>query len=371
MSDSQLIDKGGRMEEYLRNYFLESGYFVVRGAKFTFDGREITDVDLWLYQRTSTFRRERFNVDAKNRRSPHALERILWAKGLQQSLRLDGALVATTDTRNEMREFGRKNDTVILDGSFLQRLRQRYSSAANRMSEEEMVAAVWGGKSDRIGGEWLDRTEEGKSRVLTHLDFDGCNAQLLDIKFFAEQVSLVSSRKEVACRLCYYSLSLTLITLDFLVRDFAFIERPLQIAALNNGLRFGVMGEQGAEKVFFTAARIASALLPGQNIRPAELAKQFHSESMQLPVEILSEIVLKTNQTRSLFDYARAFEALAFNRIFESPLQLSPDHKGLLGAILDFHRMDRRKFFDAFAVDSGGPPGHVQNELQMQQVPKA
>lgn len=373
MSEKLLIDKGGQMEEILRDYFLELGYFVVRGPKYTFRECEITDVDLWLYQRTSSFSRERFNVDAKNRRTPQAMERILWAKGLQQCLRLDGALVATTDTRQVLKDFGDQSGVVVLDGILLSKLKKRYLETTSRLSEEEWTTTIRGNKNDRVGADWIARTAIAKSRILSQLDFDGCNAHLNDTKYFTEQVFAVRHRREIACRLFYLTLSLTLVTLDFIVRDFAFIERQLQADALNDGLRFGTLGKQGAEKVFSTAAKIASAYLRGQNVRPADLLKQLRNESMKFPVEILAEFFLKFNQGKALFDMARSFEGLAFGKEFKPPTALASEHRGLIGAVLDFHQVERKKFFDAITEEKkviGGPlPTETQTISPQQEFP--
>ena len=45
--------KGELMEEKLRLYFLNNGYYVARGIKYVFEGNEITDIDLFLYGRVS------------------------------------------------------------------------------------------------------------------------------------------------------------------------------------------------------------------------------------------------------------------------------------------------------------------------------
>ena len=51
--------KGEMMEELLRNYFLNLGYFVVRGIKYRYNENDITDVDLFLYGRISSLLREK------------------------------------------------------------------------------------------------------------------------------------------------------------------------------------------------------------------------------------------------------------------------------------------------------------------------
>ena len=81
MDETKGIKKGYQMEENLRNYFLEMGYFVVRGVKYNFKDTEGTDIDLFLYNRPTILSRERINVDIKNKKTPQAMERIFVAKG--------------------------------------------------------------------------------------------------------------------------------------------------------------------------------------------------------------------------------------------------------------------------------------------------
>src|SRR6266481_1525900 len=92
--------KGYRLEEALRNYFLIAGLYVVRGVPLRLEGEDLTDIDLWLYERPSGSARRRLVVDAKFKSKPKAAERLFWTKGLSEFLRMDGAYVATTDSRH-------------------------------------------------------------------------------------------------------------------------------------------------------------------------------------------------------------------------------------------------------------------------------
>lgn len=90
--------KGYELEEILRLYFLQSGLFAVRSVPIVVRGEELTDIDLWLYERPSGSMRRRLLVDAKLKAKPKAAERLLWAKGAQRSLGLDGAYVARSES---------------------------------------------------------------------------------------------------------------------------------------------------------------------------------------------------------------------------------------------------------------------------------
>ena len=208
--------KGAAAEEALRNYFLSIGYYVARSIPLTFRQFDVTDVDLWLYARNSPLSRERICVDIKNKKTPQALERIFWAKGLQAVLGLDSCIVATTDSRPDVREFGLQHQVRVLDGKFLSRLTKSVRSHKERITEEDFLSDLHAGSLGRLGGDWRGRYEESKSRLLYSLNFDGCNAWLDDIEYLLTQIASGNQ----AWRLLYASCSHFMIAMDFIVREF-------------------------------------------------------------------------------------------------------------------------------------------------------
>ena len=118
----QVLLKGPRMEELLRSYFIKAGYYVARGVPFIYEGFDVTDIDLWLYSRTSSVSREITLVDAKNKKTPQAIERIFWVQGLRIATKATNAVVATTEKRQEVKDFGRDLGIIVLDGTFLNKL---------------------------------------------------------------------------------------------------------------------------------------------------------------------------------------------------------------------------------------------------------
>ncbi len=89
------LEKGYLLEETLREYFRQAGYFAVRGVPFQLAGDDVTDIDLWLYERPTASGRRRTIVDIKNKVRPKAVERIVWTTGLRAALGVEAALVAT------------------------------------------------------------------------------------------------------------------------------------------------------------------------------------------------------------------------------------------------------------------------------------
>ena len=86
MSTPRTEGRGPALEEALKAYFWQAGYFVVRGVPYRIDDDDVTDIDLWLYERPAALTRRRLIVDAKNKQRPKASERIVWSKGLQNAL---------------------------------------------------------------------------------------------------------------------------------------------------------------------------------------------------------------------------------------------------------------------------------------------
>jgi hypothetical protein len=341
-------DKGARMEEALRGYVLELGYFVVRAVRFTFQDFHVTDIDLWLYMRPSSLTRERVNVDVKNRRTPQAIERIFWTKGLQQALGLDRSIVATTDRRPAVRDFGRLTDVSVLDGAFLARL-SRQPFQQNRMTEEQLVQAIDPDGLAKLKGDWKERIERAKSRLLTHLDYSGCNAWLQDVAFFAEQAVTDAQQREIAGRLFYLTVSFFLIGLDYVFKDISFLDSESKASSLRDGFMHGALGRTGTEKILGTTAALMEGYLPDGKRLAAVLRNNIEASFDQIPADILKEHFGRPGVSRLLFPSARRLEALAFDRSFSSPPDITPDLQAIIGVLLDFSEIERRQFFDSFA----------------------
>lgn len=79
----------------------------------------------------------------------------------------------------------------------------------------------------------------------------------------------------------------------------------------------------------------------------------------RLPVEMLTEFVLKVNHGRNLFEVARGLEALAFSRQFRSPNNVHSDYRGVIGAVLDFLQLNRKTYFQASKDDNSAQPTQV------------
>lgn len=335
-------NKGAAMEENLRRYFLNLGYYVLRGVKFRFHSFNVTDVDLWLYAKTSALARQRTSVDIKNKKTPQALERIFWARGLKETLALDDCMVATTDSRPDVREFGLSHQVAVLDGPFLARLQGSAKTHIDRLSEEEFLAQADHGSLGKMGGDWKGRYEEAKSRVLTDLRFDGCNAYINDIQYFLEQRKAVENSEPMSLRLAYSVTSMFLVAVDFVLKDHSTLDNEHRFKLLCEGFRYGDSGMDYATRL----TRLAAGLTEGAGIAPGAgkaVVDELKRQAEEIPAEALAEFFSKGAVQGALFSTAIEFESAAFAPSVPAPSKLSASAQGVLGVISDFLGIDRKK----------------------------
>jgi len=341
---TKALPKGYHMEELLRRYFIRSGYFTVRGVPFVYEGFDITDIDIWLYDRPSSVSRHRIIVDTKNKSTPKAIERIFWTKGLQYVLGVEQSIVATTDKRSAVSDFGKEQDVLILDGSFLDRLEKSASGERfeNRLTEEQFVELLGTYRPSKEGGDWKGRYKGAKRPLARDLGYNAINGWLIDAKFFAEQAHLVVTHKEVALRLLYMFVSFIAIAVDFVMKDLAFSETTAKLSALNDGLRYGSQGATGTTELLELATGLIAQYVPEQRVLGTRIREGLRKELEAIPTKILGEFFAKQSVSYELFNMAKELEAAAYSAGFIAPNTLSPASKGLLGVLLDFWEMDRK-----------------------------
>lgn len=332
---TEQIPKGPAAEEALRNYFLSIGYFVARGCKFSYNRFDVTDVDLWLYARNSPLSRERVCVDIKNKKTPQALERIFWAKGLQKVLGFDSCIVATTDSRPDIRTFGLQHDVKVLDGKFLARLTRSTRSQLERITEEEFIRQLEDGSLGRLSGDWRGRYEASKSRLLDSLNFDGCNAWLEDIGYLLAQLGSGVPH----WRLMYASCSHVLIAMDFILREHVTADHDQRRAIIDLGIRYGEAGQAFTEKV----GRMAAALVESVAAQPGlseTVQRELEEQAGKVKAEILAEFFAKN--TSSFCDIAIQLEAAAFALQVPAASSLPAPCQAVIGVLADFSDVDRK-----------------------------
>lgn len=338
---SKALKKGEQTEEILRNYFLKAGYYVSRGVPYKYDGFDITDIDLWLYGRTSSVSREIAIVDIKRKRTPQAIERVFWVKGLQIAIGASRAIVATTDKRDAVKEFGRENGITILDGHFIQRIATANSALTSRISEEEFNEIIQSNALNKLDGDWKGRLFEAKSCLAKGLDFDSCNVWLNHGKYFAEQIITKPPHKELCLRVLYLLCSYIAISIDYMLRELSFLDEQKRKESIENGFRYGNRGAKGTNEIVEASIALIQQFADDGGSVASQVRNNLNKELEKLQADILSEYFSKPDVGKSLFSVAREFEELSMAREFTSHSNGSIEARSFVGCLLDYWAVDR------------------------------
>ncbi|WDJ06260.1 hypothetical protein [Xanthomonas campestris] len=354
-------EKGYLLEEVLRAYFLRAGMYAVRGVPLQIDGFDLTDVDIWIYERSTGSSRRRQIVDAKSKLKPKAVERLLWTRGLLELLRVDGAYVATTDNRPVIKEISLRLGISVLDGADLKRMEDSEKVIfRERISEEELDSKVKSVDMARRNKELQAEYQDLKAGLIEQFGAGTLNRSL-DI-FTGLAKRLVSSHpNSEACesilRLSYIAASVTALSLDFSLSKVSFKVVEDRRKAVLNIIRYGSEDERvGMEKVRIAAALVERYAPTGRAVAQSTL-NSFQSDIQEIPAEIIADHVLAHLKGDSLFRMARSLEFEGFKRDMKGFDQLDIELKSFLGMLLDFSGLDRTAYADAWSSYIAEPKG--------------
>jgi hypothetical protein len=351
MSESNTSRKGPELEETLKEYFWQAGYFAVRGVPFRLEDEDVTDVDVWLYERPAALSRRRLIVDAKNKTKPKAAERLIWARGLQSALNVDGAIVASTDKRPSSHRLAKSVEVTLLDGDAINKLTSAPKLKLGDMhSSEEYDGLFKAVDAARRNADWRTALLAARSSLLTNFGIHSANMALRAAGFFAEQTILAAPKSEqaqVALRGFYSTCAYAAIGLDFVLADLAFQSHEDRRAALITGVRYGNTNVREALMPVRTAIGLVRQHVSNGGSIAAQVERGFDHQAGRVPAEIIAEYVARLSATDALYIVARELERNAFKIAISHFDALSVEARSLLGVFLDFHGVSREKIADA------------------------
>ncbi len=339
--------KGFETEEVVRSYFLGAGFFVVRGVRLHHAGDELTDIDLWLYERSATLARRRIIIDIKDNAQPKAAERLFFVKGLADFIQVEASGIATSDPRRSLRDLARKHNVLWIDNADLQRLKSSERlTASSRLTDEELAQRITAVDTQRASKNVRDTFSSIKSSVVDRFGPSCANTAIEGAQYFARMAVEAhpgSPPAELFTRLTYFACAIAAAALDFASGEAAL--RPLaeRLAWLTDAIRFGEDPKGTDEKLRWSEAAIREYAPNGKGL--ADLVRtRFYEALRSVPAESLAEIVVKLANSDRLFNAACDLERAAF--LIKCPAfdELSLDAKSILGAILDFVAVGRRPF---------------------------
>lgn len=348
-----VLGKGAVLEELLRAYFLRAGFFVIRGVPFRFAEEDLTDVDLWLYERPTGSARRVQICDIKYKQRPKAVERIFWTSGLAKALKVDGAYVATTDKRTNLRGVADNLDIQLIDGNDIQRILASQSVLyPSRMTDEELVTNLRSVDLDLRAKYFLN----SRDQILSSLsDGFGARSAVKALEVFSRLATTAVSYRPnspaaiASGRLAYLAAAIVCQSLDFVSVDAAF--RPLDERRdlILQAVRYGALASDEGQRSLRLALALIEKYSPAGKSSALAVEQGLKNDLESIPAEIIADQVMKLLKNDQLFLVGRELEMEGYNRDLPSFDHLSNTSKAMLGSLLDYSGIDRRRFAMAWA----------------------
>lgn len=351
MSKKIQLSKGSSLEEVLRAYFLRAGFFVVRGVPFRFADEDLTDVDLWLYERpTGTSRRVQI-CDIKYKQKPKAVERIFWTSGLSRILNVDGAYVATTDKRASLRSVAAKLDLKIIDGNDIQRIQNSHSVLyEDRISDEQLNLEL-----RSVDKELRNKFfQDARFDILTSLaEGFGAASAVRALEGFARLASATvgfhpnSNAARAGGRLVYLAAAIVCQSLDYVSVGAAFRTLDERRALILDAIRMGAMSNENGQQAIRLAIALVEKYAPsGKNLVESGLKADLD----RIPAEIIADQAIQLLKADKVFVVGRELEMACYQNSPPPFDLLSIQARSMVGSLLDYSGIDRERFAQAWSA---------------------
>jgi len=346
--------KGYKTEELIRKYFLQSGFFVLRGLNLVYEGDELTDIDIWVYERSATLARRRTIIDIKDKAKPHAAERLFFVLGISKLLGVEGVGVATTDSRPSLRELAQKNKVLWINGEDLKRLKKSPSIAKiKRLSEEDLQKEIASLDKSRGGKHIMSQYENAKSSMADRFGVSSANLCLDATRDFAElsiRCHPGSKQAQTLGRLTYLSAALCAASFDFASADTALRPVAERKKAMINSIKFGSDSKSFEERIEWAETAIRD-YAPNGNTLAKTVRNRIMKSITSGKADDLADIIVRLSHNNLLFDAARHLEMAAYAISPPTFDQLPNEAQSFLGAILDYCGIERKLFKQSWQCD--------------------
>jgi hypothetical protein len=348
-----MAGSGAGLEELVRAYFARQGFFALRGVSVRFEDEEVTDIDAWLYGRQSASLRTRTIVDAKDKRSPKAFERILWARGMQLALGCDRAIVATTDGGPKIIKFAHQQKVGLLTKDFLGRLQNKLGSA-DRMTLEQFIGNIRSYKDQKQDGDWVRKISDAKSAIVSLQGFPAFNKAMNVFAFFAERVHTRPHNKEQALRGAYFSAALACIALDIALERVVYEDQTSRYQSIASGVTYGDSGDGRVQKSITTVLEVIATALPNGRVVSKEAGEALTKTFENIRADVIAEYFAKEQNAHVLFSVAKELDDRAHSLDAADIQKIGLEAKAVLGVFADFVQIKRTGLLGVGPAEANG-----------------
>jgi hypothetical protein len=331
---------GASLEELVRAYFVQQGFFALRGVAYRFEDEEVTDIDTWLYGRQSASVRTRTIVDIKDKRSPKAFERILWARGMQLALGCDRAIVATTDGGTKINRFAHQQKVGLLTKDFLQRLQDRVETG-ERMTLEQFCDNIRLYKDQKQDGDWLRQISDAKSALVSMHGYPAFNRATGAFSFFAHRAETRPRHREQALRGAYFTAALACIALDAALERNVYDDAAVRYKTIAEGITYGDAGDSRVQNSIRTVLQVISDSMSNGRVLSKQASETLDGMFKSVRADIVAEFFVKEHNANTLVSVARELDERSHSINADNIQNITVEAKSILGIFADFVKANR------------------------------
>ena len=350
---SQAPLRGGVvLEEVLRAYFLSAGFFVIRGVPFRWENDDLTDIDLWLYEGGKGTARRIQVCDIKYKQRPKAIERMFWTSGLANALGVDGAYIATTDKRTNLRQLAEKLDLQLIDGSDIHWIRSNQTVLyPNRITDEQFIQEL-----KLVDREFRNKVleEERISTIAALSRGFGAPSAVVALENFGRLAATAvsyhpnSKAARAAGRLAYLAAAIASESLDYISVSAAFRPPKERHGAILNAVRLGALSAYDRQHALKLALGLVKKYAPGGQATATALDTNLKKDLEKIRADIVAEQATKLFESEELFSVGKELEMASYQVSLPTFDELGVVPKSMLGALLDYAGVDRERFAHAW-----------------------
>ncbi len=329
------LAKGAGLEELARGYFARQGFVAIRSIAVRFEEEDVTDIDVWLYGRQGEALRTRAIVDVKDKKSPKAFERVLWARGMQLALGCDRAFVTTTDNSQKVARFAHQQRVALLTAEYLRQWAGD-NILKERLSLEELHGIIQLFSGQKQDGDWINQIATAKSAVVSLAPFPAFNKAIGSFRFFSDRAATRPQHREQALRGAFLSASFACIALDAAIEKLAFAQAQTRQQMLYSGVTYGDAGDSRVKNSIDTVLSVISKGVNNGGVIARQAGDALDQMFNSVRADIIAEFFAKEQNSAHLFSVARELEARAHARNRADLTRLSIEAKSIIGVFADF-----------------------------------
>lgn len=302
--------------------------------------------------------------DIKYKQRPKAVERIFWTSGLADALDVDGAYVATTDKRKNLRSVAEKLDLQLIDGTDIQRIQNSQAVLyPERMGDEQLIAEL-----QAVDKSFRNKNlQEARFDILSSLSEGfGAPSAVRALEGFSRLAAAAvayhpdSQAARSAGRLAYLAGAIACQSLDYVSVGAAFRTIDERRDLILRAVRLGALGNDDGQQTLRLAMALVEKYAPGGRGTAMAVEAGLKRDLDQIPAEIVADQAVRLLKSDQLFVTGRELEMASYHIALPTFDGLSVQTKSMLGALLDYANVDRQRFANAWKSTSGATIASAQ-----------